>query len=149
KSDLTGSITSISTEQFEEQPVRRISDVLQGRAAGVQVMSATGAPGGSVRIRIRGANSILGNNNPLYIIDGFVGADISTIDPNNIASIQVLKDASATAIYGSRGANGVIIVTTKKGTPGAISINYKGKISTSQVLKKYDLLGAAKFAEVV
>lgn len=149
KSDLTGAITTISSDQYKTQPVTRLDQVLQGRAAGVEVTNATGAPGGDVRIRIRGANSVLGNNDPLYVVDGFVGADFSTINPNNIASIQVLKDASSTAIYGSRGANGVVIITTKKGQKGAININYSGKVSGSRVLRTYDLLSAGEFAELV
>lgn len=118
KSTLTTAQSSISAKDFEAQPVTRLDQVLQGRTTGVQVTNATGAPGGDVRIRIRGANSVTGENDPLYVIDGFVGADFNSINPDDIASIEVLKDAAATAPYGSRGANGVIIVTTKKGKKG-------------------------------
>ncbi len=114
KTDVTGAVSAISTREFAEQPITRIDQVLQGRAAGVQVTQAGGAPGGDVRVRIRGANSVLGNNDPLYVVDGFVGADFNTVNPNDIETIQVLKDAASTSIYGSRGANGVVIITTKK-----------------------------------
>lgn len=149
KADVTGSISSISTKDFAEQPVNRLDQVLQGRASGVQVTNDAGAPGGDVRIRIRGANSVLGSNDPLYVLDGFVGADFNTVNPDDIESIQVLKDASSTAIYGSRGANGVIIITTKRGGKGGIKINYTGQGSVSRVLKTYDLLPAAEFATLV
>lgn len=144
---LTSSITSISNTAFKEQPVTRLDQVLQGRAAGVQVTNSTGAPGGAVRIRIRGSNSITGDNSPLYVVDGFVGADFSSINPDDIESLQVLKDAAATAIYGSRGANGVIILTTKKGARGAVRVNATGRFTSSSVLKKLDLLNAGDFAE--
>lgn len=148
KSTLTNAITSISSKEFEEQPVNRFDQVLQGRAAGVQVTNSTGAPGGSVRIRIRGSNSINGDNSPLYVVDGFIGAEFFAINPDDIASIQVLKDASATAIYGSRGANGVVIVTTKKGSKGGLKVNFTSRLSSSQVIKKMDLLNAGDFAQV-
>ncbi len=147
KKDLTGALSSISTSEFKEQPVTRIDQVLQGRATGVQVTNSSGAPGGEARIRIRGANSVLGNNDPLFIIDGFVGADFNTINTNDIESIQVLKDAASTAIYGSRGANGVVIVTTKTGKSG-FQVTYSGQGSTSDVLKKWDVLNGADFAEI-
>jgi TonB-linked SusC/RagA family outer membrane protein len=149
KGTLTNSITTVSTAAFRDQPVNRLDQVLQGRAAGVQVTNASGAPGGSVRIRIRGANSINGDNGPLYVVDGFVGADFSSINPDDIETLQVLKDASATAIYGSRGSNGVIIVTTKKGAKGVPRVNFTTRFSSAEVLKKLDLLNAAEFAETV
>lgn len=147
KKDLTGALSSISISEFKEQPVTRIDQVLQGRATGVQVTNSSGAPGGEARIRIRGANSVLGNNDPLFVIDGFVGADFNTINTNDIESIQVLKDAASTAIYGSRGANGVVIVTTKTGKSG-FQVTYSGQGSTSEVLKKWDVLNGADFAEI-
>lgn len=147
RSTLTNAQSSISSEAFAAQPVMRLDQALQGRAAGVQVTNASGAPGGDVRIRIRGANSVTGNNNPLYVIDGFVGGDFNTINPDDIADIQVLKDASATAPYGSRGANGVIIVTTKKGSRGKANYSFSTRLSSSSIQKMYDLLSAAEFAE--
>src|SRR5690554_1004500 len=147
KKDLTGALSTVSTAEFKEQPVTRIDQVLQGRASGVQVTNSSGAPGGDARIRIRGANSVLGNNDPLFVIDGFVGADFNTINTNDIESIQVLKDAASTAIYGSRGANGVVIVTTKTGKSG-FQVTYTGQGSTSEVIKKWDVLNGADFAEI-
>ncbi|NIG53857.1 TonB-dependent receptor [Chitinophaga sp. Cy-1792] len=146
KRDLTGSISSVSTRDFKEQPVVNVQQILQGRAAGVQVVSNAGAPGGEVSVRIRGNNSIKGDNNPLYVIDGYVGADPSTVNPNDIETMDILKDASSTAIYGSRGANGVIVITTKRGKAGKTSIDFMSQFSSAQVLKKLDLLNAADFA---
>ncbi|HEY9258004.1 TonB-dependent receptor [Chitinophaga sp.] len=146
KKDLTGAISSVSTKDFKEQPVVNVQQILQGRAAGVQVISNAGAPGGEVSVRIRGNNSIKGDNNPLYVIDGFVGADPSTVNPNDIETMDVLKDASSTAIYGSRGANGVIAITTKKGKAGKTNVELMSQFSSAQVLKKLDLLNAADFA---
>lgn len=148
KTDVTGAVSAISTREFAEQPITRVDQVLQGRAAGVQVTQAGGAPGGDVRVRIRGANSVLGNNDPLYVVDGFVGADFNTLNPSDIETIQVLKDAASTSIYGSRGANGVVIVTTKKGVQG-IRVTYEGQASISEVIKTLDILPAHEFAEIV
>lgn len=148
KTDVTGALSVISTKEFAQQPVSRLDQVLQGRATGVQVTQSNGAPGGDSRIRIRGANSVLGNNDPLYVIDGFIGADYNLLNPSDIASLQVLKDAASTSIYGSRGANGVVIITTKKGTKG-IKVTYEGQASVSRVIKTFDLLPAGEFAEIV
>ncbi|QDK77434.1 TonB-dependent receptor [Spirosoma sp. KCTC 42546] len=148
KTDVTGALTAISTKEFAQQPVTRLDQVLQGRAAGVQVSQTNGAPGGDARIRVRGANSVLGNNNPLYVVDGFVGADFNFVNPSDIETIQILKDAASTSIYGSRGANGVVIITTKKGAKG-LKVNYEGQFSTSEVIKRYDVLQAGEFAEIV
>ena len=115
KSDLTGSISSISSEDFESQPLIRVDQALQARAAGVAVTQTSGAPGAGYKIRIRGANSITGNNNPLYVVDGLVVGNINNINATDISSMEVLKDASATAIYGNRGANGVVLISTKSG----------------------------------
>lgn len=147
RGSLTNSITTVTAASFKDQPVNRLDQVLQGRAAGVQVTNAAGSPGGSVRIRIRGANSINGGNDPIYVVDGFVGADFSSINPDDIESVQVLKDASATAIYGSRGSNGVIIITTKKGNKGGLNVNFTSRFSSSTVIKKMDLLNAGDYAE--
>jgi TonB-linked SusC/RagA family outer membrane protein len=148
KTDVTGALTAISTKEFAQQPITRLDQVLQGRAAGVQVTQSNGAPGGDARIRVRGANSVLGDNNPLYVVDGFVGADFNFLNPSDIETIQVLKDAASTSIYGSRGANGVVIITTKKGSKG-IKVTYEGQASVSNVIKKYDVLPAGEFADIV
>lgn len=149
KSDLTGSLATVSSKDFEHQPVTRLDQALQGRAAGVQVTNASGSPGGDVRIRIRGANSLTGDNSPLYVIDGFVGADFNNINAEDIANMVVLKDASATAIYGSRGANGVILVTTKTGRKGGMQVDFLTRLSSSSLIKKFDIMNAADFATVV
>ncbi len=130
KSDLTGAVSTVTAKSYENQPVTRLEDALQGRAAGVTVARANGQPGSNFKVRIRGVNSITGNNSPLIVIDGVQGGDLSTLNPNDIETIDVLKDASATAIYGVRGSNGVIIVTTKKGSgAGKISVDYFATIS--------------------
>jgi len=148
KSDLTGSIAVIKQDDYKEQPVTRIDQILQGRISGVNVTNSSGAPGGNLSIRIRGANSINGNNDPLIVVDGFVGADLRTLNPSDIESMQVLKDASSTAIYGSRGANGVILITTKSGVKGKQTLSFTTRFSTSKVLNTYDLMNAGTFAEV-
>ncbi len=148
KTDVTGALSVISTKEFSQQPVSRLHEVLQGRAAGVQVSQSNGSPGGDAKIRIRGANSVLGNNDPLYVIDGFIGANFNLLNPEDIETIQVLKDASSTSIYGSRGANGVVIITTRKGAKG-IKVSYEGQGSISNVIKTFDILPAGEFAEIV
>ena len=147
KSSLTGALSQVSDDSFKEQRVTRIDQALQGRAAGVQISNTGGAPGSEVRIRIRGANSILGDNSPLFVIDGFVGADFNDLNPNDIKSIEVLKDASSTAIYGSRGANGVILVTTKSGDKSSqVKLTYDGSVSVSSAPKLYDTMDAGTYA---
>lgn len=147
KSTLTGALSQVSSESFKAQKVTRVDQALQGRASGVQVSNTVGAPGGDVRIRVRGANSVLGDNSPLFVIDGFVGADFNSINPNDIKSMEVLKDASSTAIYGSRGANGVILITTKSGDKqGKTHVTYDGSVTASKIIKNYDLLSAAEYA---
>lgn len=148
KSDLTGSVSAVGADTYRNQPVARVDDILQGRSAGVNVTTVSGAPGGTTSIRIRGSNSITGSNEPLYVIDGFVGGNMSNINPTDIESLQILKDASSTAIYGSRGANGVVLITTKKGTSGKPKVTLTSRYYTSQVLKKWDLLNAGEFATV-
>jgi TonB-linked SusC/RagA family outer membrane protein len=148
RSDLTGALTSVSSKDFDKQPLSNVSQALQGRAAGVQVTQTSGEPGGGYKIRIRGANSITGSNQPLYVIDGQF-ADISTINVNDIQSMEVLKDASSTAIYGTRGANGVVLITTKKGREGKTKINIDFFSGVSNVTQKLDLMSASEFAEGV
>jgi TonB-dependent starch-binding outer membrane protein SusC len=169
RSELTGSVASIPVSQITSiQPSSFVAG-LQGLASGVQVTQTSGAPGGSASIRIRGGNSITGGNEPLYVIDGFpiyndnsssnAGAlnggltsagtkinPLSFLSPNDIESIDILKDAAATAIYGSRGANGVIIITTKKGKIGANKVSYDVSFGTQSVSHKIDLLSAAQWA---
>ena len=130
KSDVTGAVARVDSKAFENQPLTRVEEALQGRASGVTVAKANGAPGAAIKVRIRGVNSITGNNDPLVVVDGILGGDLSTINPNDIAAMDVLKDASATAIYGVRGSNGVIIITTKKGSgKGKINVDFFTTVS--------------------
>lgn len=113
KADLAGSVAVLDNKAFKDQPITQISDALQGRVSGVQVQSS-GVPGGTVKIRVRGSGSINRSNDPLYVIDGIVReSGLTGLNPEDIQSMQILKDASSTAIYGSRGANGVVLITTK------------------------------------
>ena len=147
--DVTGSITQVGADEYKDQPVTRVDQILQGRVAGVNVTNSSGAPGGTVSIRIRGSNSINGSNEPLYVIDGFVGADFKDVNPSDIQTLQVLKDASATAIYGSRGSNGVVLITTKSGRSGKPTISLIARASVSNIVNKWDVMNAATFAQVV
>ncbi|MEO5594718.1 MAG: TonB-dependent receptor [Chitinophagaceae bacterium] len=148
KANLTGSIATISASAYKDQPVVSVSSALQGRASGVAVSTASGAPGGVVKIRIRGINSINSSNDPLFVVDGVAlgSTSFQDINVNDIESMDVLKDASATAIYGSRGANGVIIITTKSGKAGKMVVEFNTFLSSNKI-KKYDLLGPAAYAE--
>jgi TonB-linked SusC/RagA family outer membrane protein len=148
KTNLTGSITTISAAAYKDQPVVSVSSALQGRASGVAVSSASGAPGGVVKIRIRGTNSINSSNDPLFVVDGVAlgSTSFQDINVNDIESMEILKDASATAIYGSRGANGVILITTKSGKAGKMTIDFNTFLSSNKI-KKYKLLAPAAYAE--
>lgn len=149
KSDLTGSITSVRGADLSQLPMQRVDQALQGRAAGVMVLNTSGQPGGNTTIRIRGMNSITGGNQPLVVIDGLQGVDINALNPNDIESIEVLKDASATAIYGSQGANGVILITTKQGKKGKPVVSYSFNQSYQQLRKKLDLMNAGEFVHAI
>ncbi len=149
KSDLTGSVSSISQKEITALPVNNVQQIMQGRAPGVQVIQNSYAPGGGISVRIRGANSILGGNEPLYVVDGFIGGiGLDAINPNDIESIEILKDASATAIYGSRGANGVVIITTKRGAKDTDNINLDVYYGVQQVANTIDVMNARQFAEI-
>ena len=148
KSDLTGSVASIESDEAFAAPVSNLDQALQGRASGVQVTSTNGAPGSGATIRIRGGNSITAGNEPLYVVDGFIGGgNLNTINPNDIKSIEILKDASSTAIYGSRGANGVILITTKRGNQGGVNVNLKSSVGVQSLPGKVDVQNAREFAE--
>ena len=149
RSDLTGSLSSIGSEDFQDFPIVDASQAIKGLAAGVAVTQNSGVPGGDVKIRIRGANSILGGNDPLLVIDGIqTNINLSDINPNDIKSIQILKDASATAIFGSRGANGVILVETKNGVAGPVKLNYESFVSFKNVTSRYDVLGSGQLCHL-
>ena len=155
RSDLTGSVVSISSESIEKTVSTTIDQVLQGRAAGVQIQQNSGAPGGSSSIRIRGISSLSLSNEPIFVIDGVVisggtGSNtenpLSSINPSDILSIDVLKDASATAIYGSRASNGVIMITTKRGRNGRLSLGYDTYFGFQEIPKKLDVLNLQEYA---
>ena len=146
KADLAGSVSVLSNKSFKDQPIKQVSDALQGRVAGVQVQNS-GAPGGTVKIRVRGSGSINRSNDPLYVIDGIVReSGLTGLNPEDIQSMQILKDASSTAIYGSRGANGVVLITTKTGKANTREITFDAQIGIGTVAKRYDVLNAYDFA---
>jgi TonB-linked SusC/RagA family outer membrane protein len=161
RSDLTGSVVSVTSEEISKTVSTTFEQVLQGKAAGVEVTQNTGQPGGSVSVRIRGVNSLSGNNEPLYVIDGVpiegytgditynnnIGNVLSTINPSDIVDMQVLKDASATAIYGSRAANGVILITTRQGETGKSKISYDGFYAVQQLPTYIETMNLREFAE--
>lgn len=149
KSTLTGSISSVNASEIAKRPLTRVEQALQGTTPGVVVASSSGQPGKGLQVRVRGANSITGSNEPLYVIDGFIGGNIESIDPNDIASMDILKDAAATAIYGSRGSNGVVIITTKSGQSGKPKIEFGSWFTKAQVPKELDLMNAYEFAGAV
>lgn len=149
KHDLTGSITSVPTNNLVNLPATRIDQMLQGRAAGVYVKSTNGAPGSPTTIRIRGTRSISATNEPIYVIDGIVdpsGAVLSSLNPDDIEGIDVLKDASTTAIYGSRASNGVVLITTKKGKAGEDVIHFSTNQGISQLGRTLNMMNAREFA---
>lgn len=164
--DVTGTLVSLKQEDFNPAVLASPEQLMQGRVAGVQITSNSGEPGAQNSIRIRGTTSVLGGNQPLYVVDGVpitnddigngsasgAGATparnpLNFLNPNDIASMDVLKDASATAIYGSRGANGVVMITTKRGKQGAPRLDFSYQASTSKISKKYDLLGATEWKQ--
>src|SRR6218665_384684 len=148
--DLTGSVGSVKMADFERAPVRSFDEALAGRVAGVQVTSQDGQPGSPVNIVIRGANSLTQDNSPLYVIDGFPieNPENNAINPADIASIDILKDASATAIYGARGANGVVVITTKRGRMGKPVVAYSGFYGINEITKRMDVLNPYEFVKL-
>lgn len=144
--DITGSVASVRGEELAMKPVSNVSEALAGKLAGVQVVTTEGSPDAEVIIRVRGGGSITGSNAPLYIVDGFPVESITDISPSDIESIDVLKDASSTAIYGSRGANGVIIVTTKRGKEGRVVVRYDTYFSYKKLANKLDVLEPFDYA---
>lgn len=146
KADLAGSVSVLDNKSFKDQPIKQVSDALQGRVSGVQVQSS-GVPGGTVKIRVRGSGSINRSNDPLYVIDGIVReSGLTGLNPEDIQSMQILKDASSTAIYGSRGANGVVLITTKTGKANTRQITFDAQVGVGTVAKRYDTLNAYEFA---
>jgi len=148
KSDLTGSVATVKSEKLMDMPVPNVSQALQGKVAGVEVAVNSNAPGAGAKVRVRGLGSINSNLDPLYVVDGVVGVDGNSLNPNDIASIEVLKDASSTAIYGARGANGVIMVTTKRGRAGATRVTYDGNANVAELTRSLPVLDAKEFVQV-
>lgn len=153
RSDLTGSVASINEEQIKQGVNTSLEQAMQGRIAGVQVMQNSGAPGGGISVQIRGVNSLNGNE-PLYVVDGIAMSGqtsdntsvMSTLNPSDITSIEVLKDASATAIYGSRASNGVVLITTKRGEEGKPKVTYEGYVGWQQLPKTLDVMNLPEYA---
>ncbi|SHJ62815.1 SusC/RagA family TonB-linked outer membrane protein [Pseudozobellia thermophila] len=142
KSDITGAVSNISEEKLQSRPTANFSDALQGRSSGVQIRQSGGDLDGKFQIAIRGVGSVTGSNDPLIVVDGvpLISASFSTINPKDIASIDILKDASATAIYGARAANGVVIITTKKGEVGKPQLTYSSDLSVEHISERYDVM---------
>lgn len=149
KRDITGATSTVSSDEIAKRPLVRVEQALQGTTPGVLVESNSGQPGNGLSVRIRGVNSITGSNEPLYVIDGYIGGNIESIDPNDIESIEILKDASATAIYGSRGSNGVVIITTKTGKVGKLQVDFGTWFSKAMIPKELPLMNAYDFARAV
>jgi len=148
KRDLTGSSVSVTGNDLAEVPVSNAAQALAGKAAGVNIVSQSGAPGADVNITVRGGTSITQSTQPIYIIDGFQSEDgLKNIDVNDIKTIDILKDASTTAIYGARGSNGVVLITTKSGSSGKTTVNYNGYVSVEKLGKKLDLLNLEQYVK--
>jgi TonB-linked SusC/RagA family outer membrane protein len=158
KKDATGAVTTLTTKDFNKGPVTSADQMIQGKVAGLQIINGGGSPGQGATIRIRSGSSLSANNDPLFVVDGLPVAaggvqggknPLSTINQNDIESITVLKDASATAIYGSRASNGVIIITTKKGKKGELKVTYNGNIQVSDIVDQVDTLTPSQFRNVI
>lgn len=145
KSDLTGSVGIVGEKEIEQRVSINPLENLQGKVAGLTIFNSSGRPGGGMRVTIRGKGSINASNNPLYVIDGVIGTDLEMINTNDIENISVLKDASATAIYGSRGANGVIIVSTKKGKKGKLTVDFIANIQMSRLTNGPEVLNSEEY----
>lgn len=148
KSDLTGSVSQVKTKELNAFPNANVLQALSGRVPGVHIRQSSGAPGSGISVRVRGGNSIQGSNDPLYVIDGFpINGGPTHINNSDIESLEILKDASATAIYGSRGANGVVIITTKKGKKGRTNVDFETSYSSQKLIRKLDLMNAKEYAQ--
>jgi TonB-linked SusC/RagA family outer membrane protein len=150
KKDLTGSVSNITAEKLLNRPAFNVAQAIGGKIAGIKIIERSGAPGGIAMIRVRGTNSINSNNDPLFVVDGVVGVAnaLGILNPNEIESMDVLKDASATAIYGARGANGVILITTKRGVAGKTRVEYNGYVSGGTMNRKFYVLDAEQMMYV-
>ena len=148
KSDLTGAVATIKGDQLMDKPSPNVTQALQGKVAGVDVSINSNAPGAGAKVRVRGIGSINSNIDPLYVVDGVIGVDPNTLNPNDIASLEVLKDASSTAIFGARGANGVIIITTKRGRKGGTLVTYDANTNVAELYRHVKTLNSDQFVQV-
>lgn len=148
KKDLTGSVAQLDASKFEERPISQIGEAMQGQMAGVQVRATSGAPGSEVQIKVRGTASVNAGTDPLYVVDGVPIDNLTDLNPTDIASIDVLKDAASTAIYGSRATNGVVLITTKKGRSGKTKFNFSSYYGIQQLANKMDLLSGPEWIDM-
>ena len=149
RSDILGAVSKVGNKELTAAPVATPEQALQGRIAGVQVSSSTGAPGADVAVRVRGTSSLYANNGPLYIVDGIASSSgLNNISPNDIETISVLKDASSAAIYGSRATNGVILITTKKGKAGKARVSYNGSVGIQSAVNLVDMANTDEYIKI-
>lgn len=148
KSDLTGAVATVKSDRLMDMPVANVTQALQGKVAGVDVFFNSNAPGAGAKVRVRGIGSINSNIDPLYVIDGVIGVNGNSINPNDVESVEVLKDASSTAIFGARGANGVIIITTKRGRKGGSLVSYEGNVNMVDLSRHVATLNSDQFIQV-
>ena len=147
KSSFTGSVAKVNSEKLADRPITDVASALQGQMAGVEIRTTSGTPGAAIQIRVRGTASINASSDPLYVVDGIPSDDLTSINPNDIESIEVLKDASSSAIYGSRGANGVVLITTKRGKSGKVKVEFQGSWGIQTPEKKVDMLSAEEWID--
>jgi TonB-dependent starch-binding outer membrane protein SusC len=148
KKDVTGAVAQLDASKFEERPISQLAQAMQGQMAGVQVRTTTGAPGAELQVKVRGTASVNSGTDPLYVVDGVPIDNLGDINPTDIASIDVLKDAASTAIYGSRGTNGVVLITTKKGRSGKTKFNFNSYYGVQQLANKMDLLNGPEWIDM-
>ena len=148
RSELTGAVATIKAESITDRPVVNVTQALQGKIAGVEVSVNSNAPGFGAKVRVRGIGSINSSLDPTYVVDGVIGVDVNTLNPNDVASLEVLKDAAATSIFGARGANGVIIVTTKRGLRNRTQLTYDGNVNVVELTRHLPTLNSQQFVDI-
>ena len=148
KSDLTGSVSTVSKKVMSDRVITSLEDAMRGQAAGVSIMQNDGVPGSPFSIKIRGASSVNASSTPIYVIDGVICDNADDFSVADVESIEVMKDASSTAIYGSRGANGVIIITTKRGREGRVKVGFSSMVGVQNAVRPYDMMNTVEYAEM-
>lgn len=148
RSDLTGAVSTVKNTELEDRVITSLEDALRGKAAGVSIMQNDGVPGSTFSVKIRGASSVNASSTPIYVIDGIICDDAENISVGDVASIEIMKDASSTAIYGSRGANGVIMITTKQGRAGRVKVDLTATVGVQEAVRPYDLMDSREWAEM-